>query len=77
MRLVTASLRGAVSRLERRGQRPGQEPYEGTARRAHASYETLRRLEGRLDELARGLHSADGRFMARVLCDALREEVGG
>ncbi len=56
---------------------PVENEHEHTARRAHASYEALRRLEGRLDELARGLHSADARLMARVLCDALGEEVGG
>ena len=52
---------------------PAENPCEDAARRAHASQAALRRLEDRLDELARGLHSADGRLMARVMRDALHE----
>jgi len=53
---------------------PVEKPYEDAARRAHACGAALRRLERRLDELARHLSDADARFMARVMRDALREE---
>ena len=53
---------------------PVENPYEDTARRAHACEAALRRLERRLDELARDLSDADARLMARVMRDALREE---
>ena len=53
---------------------PAENPAEATARRAHACEATLRRLERRLDELARHLSDADARLMARVMSDALRED---
>ncbi len=53
---------------------PVENPYEDTARRAHACEERLRRLERCLGELGPHLPSADCRLLARVMCDALREE---
>ncbi|CAN5678069.1 hypothetical protein BH18ACT15_BH18ACT15_14290 [soil metagenome] len=53
---------------------PVEKPYEDTARRAHACEAALRRLERRLDELARHLSDADARVMARVMRDSLRED---
>jgi hypothetical protein len=50
---------------------PGERPCEATDCRVHACETALRRLGERLDELARGLPSADGRLMARVMRDAL------
>ena len=55
------------------GPNPAESHCEDAARRAHASEAALQRLEDRLDELARGLPSADGRLMAGVMRDALRE----
>jgi hypothetical protein len=52
---------------------PTQTPWEDAARRAHACENRLWHLERRLDELARGVHSADGRLMAPAMRDALRE----
>jgi hypothetical protein len=56
---------------------PAENPAEATARRAHACEAALRRLERRLDELRPHLRSADCRLLARVMRDALREEVDG
>ncbi len=52
---------------------PAQAPCEGAGCRAQACSAALRCLERALDGLAQGLHSADGRLMARVM----REEVDG
>ena len=51
-----------------------ENPWEDTMRRAHACEAALRRLERRLDELARNVSDADARLMARVMRDALRED---
>jgi len=56
---------------------PAQHPAEATAWRAHACESALRRLEGRLGELGPHLPSADCRLLARLMRDALREEVDG
>ena len=56
---------------------PVENPAETTARRAHACEAALRRLERCLGELAPHLPSADCRLLARVMRDALREEVDG
>jgi hypothetical protein len=53
---------------------PVEDLYKDTARRAHACEAALRRLERRLDELARHLSDADARFAARAMRDALRED---
>ncbi len=53
---------------------PAESPCEATTRRAHACEVALRRLERRLDELARHVSDADARLMARVMRDALRED---
>ncbi len=72
-----ASRRAAARRREARtapvAADPAEDQAEATARRAHASEAALRRLERRLDELARHLSDADARLMARVMRDALRE----
>jgi hypothetical protein len=52
---------------------PTQTPGADTARRAHASCEALRRLEGCLDTLTRQLSDADARLLARIMRDALRD----
>lgn len=81
-RFCSAACRRAAARTREAGRgRPAgdrtENPHEETARRAHASYAALRRLEERLDVLAHGLHSADARLLARVTRDALREEKSG
>ncbi len=53
---------------------PAENSCTSAACRAHACEATLRRLEGRLDVLARSLHSADSRLMARAMFEALRED---
>ena len=53
---------------------PAVDQAEATARRAHASHAALRRLEQRLDALARHLSDADARLLARAMRDALRED---
>jgi hypothetical protein len=53
---------------------PAENPCEGTCCRAHVCEAALRRLERRLDELARHLSDADTRLMARAMRDALRED---
>lgn len=53
---------------------PVENLYKDTARRAHACEAALRRLERRLDELARHLSDAGARLMARVMRDALKED---
>jgi len=69
---VDEPLRGNATGLERR-----RLPVRASAlarpptARVHACETALRRLGERLDELARGLPSADGRLMARVMRDAL------
>ncbi len=55
------------------GADPAKNQCADNACRALAGCERLRALEDRLDELGRVLHSADGRLMARVMRDALRE----
>jgi len=71
-----ACRRGAARQREARraplAPDPDSSRCEDAACRAHACQERLRRLEDRLDELARHLPSADGRLMARVMRDALR-----
>ena len=73
-----ACRRAAARRREARKAPPAadpvENPYEDAARRAHACEAALRRLERRLDELARNVSDADARLMARVMSDALRED---
>ncbi len=79
VRYCSAACRRAAAR-EREARRaplaavPVENPYEDTARRAHALQAALQRLERRLDELARHLSDADARFAARAMRDALRED---
>jgi len=53
---------------------PVENPCEGAACRARACEAALRRLEQRLDVLARHLSDADARLLARAMRDALRED---
>lgn len=69
-----AAARRREARRAPRAIRPPENPWEDTMRRAHACEAALRRLERRLDELARNVSDADARLMARVMRDALRED---